>query len=532
MKHFTTVGVCIPEKHYMVDLTDRLQQIKKLVDSGKYFTINRARQYGKTTTLTALSDYLEDEYEVVSLDFQDIGGAGFTTEEDFVQAFCRLLKREIKDKLVIPIKIEHSIDDFIERKDHRAKMDELFDLLINWCTASEKPIVLMIDEVDSATNNQVFLDFLAMLRSQYLKREKKGTKDTFQSVILAGVIDVNHMKAKIREEDRHKVNSPWNIAADFLVDMSLSADGIKGMLDDYEADHKTGMDTSVTASYIWSYTSGYPFLVSRICELIDTQLVPEKLPTLSAAWTKRGVDEAVKKILAEDNTLFDSLMGKLNNYPELNTQLRDILLKGDTIGFLPDNEEQKQLRMYGLIKTQDNTIAVANKIFEMRLYQNYIGESRRNEQFREDALLNKNLFINDDHTLNMPLIMEHFAASQKRIHGEADEQFLEEEGRERFLTYISPIINGTGIYSIESQTRTQLRMDVVIHYGGHEYIVELKIWRGPRYNEDGEKQVREYLDYFGLSAGYMVSFCFNKKKDVGVVKRVPVGDKVVFEVIV
>ncbi len=51
MKCFNTTGVCIPEKHYMVDLTERVKEIKKLVDNGKYFIINRARQYGKTTCI-------------------------------------------------------------------------------------------------------------------------------------------------------------------------------------------------------------------------------------------------------------------------------------------------------------------------------------------------------------------------------------------------------------------------------------------------------------------------------------------------
>ena len=51
MKRFNTTAVCIPSKHYMVDLSERVREIKKLVDAGKYFTINRARQYGKTTPL-------------------------------------------------------------------------------------------------------------------------------------------------------------------------------------------------------------------------------------------------------------------------------------------------------------------------------------------------------------------------------------------------------------------------------------------------------------------------------------------------
>ena len=45
----------------------------------------------------------------------------------------------------------------------------------------------MIDEVDSASNNQVFLDFLAQLRAQYIERD---IQPTFRAVILAGVYDV------------------------------------------------------------------------------------------------------------------------------------------------------------------------------------------------------------------------------------------------------------------------------------------------------------------------------------------------------
>ena len=82
MKSFNTTGVCIPSKHYMVDISDRLVEITKLIDNGKYFTINRARQYGKTTTLTALRSFLGDRYTVLSLDFQGIGNAGFSSEKD------------------------------------------------------------------------------------------------------------------------------------------------------------------------------------------------------------------------------------------------------------------------------------------------------------------------------------------------------------------------------------------------------------------------------------------------------------------
>ena len=65
-------------------------------------------------------------------------------------------------------------------------------------------------------------------------------------------------------------------------------------------------------------------------------------------------------------------------------------------------------------------------------------------------------------------------------------------------------------------------------YLGQRYIVELKIWRGERYNAAGEKQLAEYLDYFQLSIGYMMSFNFNKKKEIGV-KQIRIGDRLLYE---
>ena len=270
MRTFNTTGLCVPEDDYMVDITDRLKIMKQMVDEGQYFTMNRGRQYGKTTTLFALSKYLKDEYQVLSLDFQGIGNAGFQSEEAFVQAFSRMLLRKRRE-IEISEDICEQLNDFVKRTENKAALDELFFTLSDWCESSEKPIVMFIDEVDSATNNQVFLDFLAGLREGYINRDTKDMP-AFQSVILAGVTDVKHLKSKISPEDGSKENSPWNIAADFTIDMSLSEDGIKGMLEEYDGDHHIGMDTEKLARQIREYTNGYPFLVSRICQLIDEKL--------------------------------------------------------------------------------------------------------------------------------------------------------------------------------------------------------------------------------------------------------------------
>ena len=529
MKEFNTTAICIPSKHYMVDLTEKVIEIKKLVDAGKYFTINRARQYGKTTTLTALGKHLSNEYYVISMDFQDYGDDTFQNADffcrDFIQDFCSLLlKTANKDNKNLTAAIQSLID--LSENAEQVRLFTMFRNLRKVWDSADKPIVLLIDEVDSATNNQLFLDFLASLRSQYLKREKDSDYKTFQSVILAGVTDVKHLKSKIRLEEDTKENSPWNIAADFTVDMSLSESGIKRMLDEYEEDHHTGMDTKYIAKQIWDYTSGYPFLVSRICQLIDERIC--KKMSLSEAWTRNGIDEAIKLILAENNTLFQTLTKNLNNNPKVKASIRSILMEGTRLTWNVQQDEILQLEMYGLIRNDHNTVRISNRIFEIMLYNLFLSEEElKSNVFSREGGLAKNRFV-EDGKLNMRLILESFIKTYTEICGPLAERFKEKDGREQFLLYLKPIINGTGNYYIEAQTRDQTRTDVIVDYLGQQYIIELKIWRGERYNADGERQIKEYLDYWNLSTGYMLSFNFNKKKEVGV-KRVEIEDKVLFE---
>lgn len=187
----------------------------------------------------------------------------------------------------------------------------------------------MIDEVDSVTNNQVFPD--------------------------------------------HKTNSPWNIAADFLVDMSFSAENILGMLTEYENDHKTGMNLAEIAGLIYDYTSGYPYLVSRICKFMDERLAGVKgFQARSSAWTKAGFLEAVKMLLEDQNPFFESLMGKLSDFPELKDVISALLFKGQKVAYNPDDRAVRDAMMFGFVKVKDSSVLFSNRIFETRLYNYFL----------------------------------------------------------------------------------------------------------------------------------------------------------------
>ena len=104
------------------------------------------------------------------------------------------------------------------------------------------------------------------------------------------------------------------------------------MLDDYEKDHQTGMNTEEIAVLIRENTNGYPFLVSRMCQLIDVDVRQKMSP--AKAWTEIGISEARKLLLNESNTLFQSLTGKLVNYPNLNASIRSILMEGESLPYI------------------------------------------------------------------------------------------------------------------------------------------------------------------------------------------------------
>ena len=270
-KRFNVTGACIPEYHYMVDISEKLEQIQTLVDSGAYFTMNRARQYGKTTTLNALKHKLDKNYCVFSISFEGMEQEVFATAESFCIRLFGLLYDALRfgETSGISEEIKTELQHLAGSTDVRIDLRIFTDLVIRMCKTADKPVILMIDEVDQAASELIFTAFLGVLRDMYLKRPGRPA---FRSVILAGVHDIINIRHKLRPEEEHTMNSPWNIASDFLVDMSLSFEGIHKMLRDYEADCHTGMNTEEIAALLYDYTSGYPFLVSRICQLIDERL--------------------------------------------------------------------------------------------------------------------------------------------------------------------------------------------------------------------------------------------------------------------
>ncbi len=520
MRKFNTTGTCYPQIHYMVDITKRLNDIANRVADGEYITINRGRQYGKTTTLYHLTQRLSKDYVVFSISFEQMGKTEFATEESLTYYFLDRLRLKLRTISNLNDYVKDTITSTVAKYSEKKEIDFslLNELIPDLCEKSEKPIVLIIDEVDSASNYESFIKLLRLLRDKYLNRMDEPT---FQSVILAGVYDIKNLKLKVRPDNDHQYNSPWNIAVPFKADMSFAKNGIEQMLTEYETDHNTGMDISEMAQLIFDYSSGYPFFVSKLSQLIDEEQL---------GWNKEGLLKAVNILLKEKNTFFDDLAKKLEEFPKMKELLKDILYNGYEESFNTYYKHIEIAAMFNYIKDVKGKVMIFNRIIETWMYNLFMVEEAIENRLYDQGSIEKSQFI-EGGRLKMDKILERFAIHFNDIYGEQSEKFCEEEGRRFFMLYVKPIINGTGNYYIEAQTRDRSRTDMIIDYLGKQYVIEMKIWRGNAYNERGEHQLTEYLDYYHINKGYMLSFNFNKSKVSGM-KTLTFGDKEIVEAVV
>ena len=161
-KKFNVTGLCLPDQHYMADVSKKLAKIVVMVEDGDYFIIQRPRQYGKTTMLNTLAATLRktDKYIVIEMSFEGVGDDMFKNETEFSSRFVkRLIKfasRQVSD-----------LEKWFKKNTPKINnMEALSDFLTDMVSQTEKKVVLIIDEVDQSSNNQLFVSFLAMLRNK------------------------------------------------------------------------------------------------------------------------------------------------------------------------------------------------------------------------------------------------------------------------------------------------------------------------------------------------------------------------------
>ncbi len=520
-KRFNDTGICLPNRHYMVDSSTKIKQIIQLVEWGEYFTINRPRQFGKTTTLFLLDNALNlrEDYVALKISFEGIDSETHQHQKSFIREFLIMLASRLKFLKFL------ETSQFIS--EHRRKITNLPALsrfitkLVG--TMPSKSWVLMIDEVDKSSNNQLFLDFLGLLRNKYLHRNEG--EETFHSIILAGVHDIKTLKRKIRPNETSGYNSPWNIAIDFKVDLSFAPHEIETMLQDYSQDKQISFDISAIAKRLYYYTSGYPYLVSKLCKFIDEEILSNRV---EKNWSVDDVEAAFKMIVDEGytTTLFDSLIKNLENNQDLYNNVFNLVINGQGIPFNITVPVINLGSLYGVFKESAKKCQIHNRIYEQRIYSYMVTKSLT--QTAESLLSLQPDYYNDD-GLDVVTILRRFQVFMKEHYSNQEAKFLENSGRLLFLAFLRPILNGKGFDFKEPIVADERRMDIVITYQDKRYVIELKLWYGEKYHQRGLEQLSDYLDIYSLSEGYLLIYDFNKGKKYKE-EKISFQDKEIFAV--
>lgn len=506
-KKFTIIGWCNPAKHFMADVSNKFRQVMEMVENGEYFTINRPHQYGKTTMLWLLTERLSAsrDWLVFSVSFEGLDNKIFSAAKIFSATFLEMLQLQMIEA------DKKDLADFL--KEEVKKVESLPDLsrsITALAHRANRKMVLLIDEVDSSSNQELFLKFLGVLRHKYLRRDLK-TERTFHSVILAGVHDVKTLKLKIEPENASApYNSPWNIATDFEVAMDLKTKEIIPMLEEYSQIRGVRLDARQCAEKLVYYTSGYPFLVSALCKILDEKILPVKK---ELSWTEEDLDLAARRLITSkrSNTNFDHLIKNLENYPELYQLVFEILVDKQHYDFNIQNPIINLGALYGIFDYEyGNGLKIHNRIYAELIFNYMISKVKMQVnmagyEIKDDYLLPEN-------QLNLPKVLDRFQQFMFEQESERNRPFLEKNAKLLFLGFLQPILNSRGYAFKEAQISNEKRIDVVATYFQHKYIIELKIWRGQTAHEKGLQQLADYLDRQLLNEGYLLIFDFRSQK--------------------
>jgi hypothetical protein len=290
--------------------------------------------------------------------------------------------------------------------------------------------------------------------------------------------------------------------------MNLYPHEIKPMLADYVRETGVEMNIEEMSYALFYYTSGYPFLVSRVCKILDEIVMPLKNVQ---SWTLADLALAVNRVVKEHNTNFDSQIKNLENHPDLYELIYQIAIDNESRMFNIHNPVAHLALIYGLLTEREGKFAIHNRIYNEMII-NYMTSKLETSSIKS-RWDRDGYYRLDDNALNMNEILLGFQRFMKGEYSGKERDFLEKNARLVFLAFLKPIINGAGYDFKEPQISDEKRLDVVITYYEHRYVAELKIWRGEQAHQKGLLQLANYLDSLSLDTGYLIIFDHKKVKN-------------------
>ena len=353
MRFFNTEGPVRPENHYHIPPLTRidLDELLLLVRRLKYFVLHAPRQTGKTSTLLALRDLLNGaaggDYRCV---YVNVEGAQAMREN--VESAMRTILSELASRA------RSALGDAFLGEVWPAILAEsgpggaLRQSLTRWAEADPRPLVLLIDEIDTLVGDTL-LAVLRQLRAGHDLRPGSFP----QSVILCGVRDVRDYRIHSTAE-RSVIGggSAFNIKAESLRLGDFSRKEVRSLLAQHTGE--TGQAfTPGALETIWTQSQGQPWLVNALA--YDACFRDKASRDRTRPITADAVLEACEQLVRRRETHLDQLTDKLQE-ERVRRVIEPLLAGAQPEAFRTDDLEY--VRDLGLVR-QGRPLAVANPIY-------------------------------------------------------------------------------------------------------------------------------------------------------------------------
>jgi len=303
MKFFNTAGPINPKDHYCLNPLSRfnLEEILSLILQKKYFVLHAPRQTGKTSCLLSLRDYLNtrDHYYTLYINVE----SGQTARENVRRGIQAVITQlTIQEDITFRStffrsQVSTAIDVFGEDA-------ALGALLSSWCRILDRPLILLIDEIDALVGDTL-ISVLRQLRTGYTSRPH----DFPSSVILCGVRDVRDYRIySDLEKSSITGGSAFNIKAKSLRLGNFSKDETVELC--LQHTKETGQIFEPGAlNAIWDNSQGQPWLVNALAYEVcfEFKITNDR----SVPITSNLVEEAKNNLIIRHETHLDQLADKL-----------------------------------------------------------------------------------------------------------------------------------------------------------------------------------------------------------------------------
>ena len=486
---FEDAAVVDPATSYYVPLENvcntKGQDIKTMVDMGRYFSIFAPRQSGKTTFFKRFCESLEkdDTYITILLSFQDsndldAGQFYNSIESQLYKRLIRRLKDVNCDKLesISQFLSSYKLSDHLSFKGLFIKLNEIIEF---------KKIVIFIDEFDGVPVIELE-NFLYTLRELY-QEYKEIRRKALYSVGLVGIRNITKLIVG--------GVSPFNIA-DKVVLPSFSLKNVEELYSQYSEETNQPF-TSEAVQKVYEETQGQPWLVNRIGTILTVNVRPGTVEPV----TVDDVDKAIKILLMEHNSHFDNLVEKAKQYKET---FVEIVFNG--VEYCVDDKDQAFLELHGLIKCDKDKAVISNNIYIKRFIKMFFREVGNQVDLNGKRYYSQNGFLNMESILSD--FEEYIMEIGVNAFYEKDKPY-EKTGQFMLTAFLYQFVSATdGDLRYECTTGLG-RMDILLTLKGKKYIIETKINRGDQkrtLNRAVDQIADKYMKTERVNEGYIVIF--------------------------